>query len=98
MRVLDANPDSCGWSIETYCTGYGWDQGNKEPCGAKLEVADKDLRYRTHTDISGVTDGYYVFVCPICHCCTELPEKKIPDRVRMMARRKKYTSWAPDID
>lgn len=85
MRVIDKNPENMGWTTITFCTGYGWDQGNKRPCGAKLEVADKDIRARSHTDISGCSDRYYGFVCPICGCFTELPTREIPFVVQEFA-------------
>ena len=90
MRIIDRNPENMGWSMEAFCTGYGWDQGNRQPCGAKLEVADKDIWCRRHTDISGCTDTYYGFVCPICGCFTEVSSRKIPYTVQAFAEKKDF--------
>lgn len=90
MRILDRNPENMGWTIDTFCTGYGWDQHGKQPCGAKLEVSDKDIRCRTHTDISGCTDAYYGFTCPICGCFTEIPSHKVPYTVQAFAEKRSH--------
>ena len=104
MKVLDKNPKNMGWSIECFCTGKGWDQEGKVPCGAKLEVSDVDIQKRVCTDISEVSDTYYGFTCPLCKCFTELDESKIPWSVRGIAKNykkhessskesSKYISW-----
>jgi hypothetical protein len=85
MKVLDEHPKR--WSNVFFCSGYGWWQrGSKVPCGAKLEVESTDILKRCSTDISGITDTYYGFVCPICKCFTEVSESEIPFVVRSTAR------------
>ena len=105
MRVLDKSPKSMRWGIECFCTGKGWDQEGKVPCGAKLEVSDVDIQRRTYKDISGVSETYYGFTCPLCKCFTELDESKIPWSVKGIANDykkpessnsdngSKYISW-----
>lgn len=88
MRILEECPDNMGWKTVQFCTGYGWDQGNRRPCGAKLEVADKDIRKRAYTDYTGCADSYYGFVCPICGCFTEISTRDIPLMARQFADKR----------
>lgn len=96
MKVLNRHPENNGWSIEQYCTGHGWDQNGKVPCGAQLEVADIDIQHRDHTDYGGGNDRYYGFTCPICGCFTEISTSKIPYNVRSLADKKPYIR--PNVD
>lgn len=74
------------WHDKFTCTGAGWDQDGKIPCGCLLDVQATDIQYRNHTDISGFTDTYYGFVCCECGCFTEIPIKKIPIQVEKFAK------------
>ena len=77
MKVLEkGNPN--GWEIEQYCTGKGNGDGG---CGAKLLVAEADI-YLTEAHHMGETDYYYTFKCSECGCETDIPEDKIPLRIR----------------
>jgi len=73
------------FKMKATCSGRGWDQNGKVPCYALWEITAADVRKRTHTDMSGVTDVYYGFVCPDCGCFTELDTNKIPSEVRNSA-------------
>ena len=85
MKVLaEGNKNPNLWKIKATCSGRGWAQTNK-PCGALLEVSELDILKRKHTDISGSTDIYYGFRCPICGCFTEIPFNQVPDRVQNQA-------------
>ena len=87
MRVLEFGKDNPNvWKKEFTCTGKGWQQ-KKTPCGALLEVSAQDIQYRTHTDISGFTDVYYGFTCPLCGCFTEIPTSQVPSSVRTTASK-----------
>lgn len=88
MRVIKRgkhNPNN--WKKEYTCTGKGWDQHGATPCGALLEVSAQDIRSRSHTDLSGCTDIYYGFICPICGCFTEVNSAELPPEVKTNARK-----------
>ena len=74
------NPEK--WKIDCTCTGYGWNNPGKTPCSALLEIDQSSILKRHHTDISGETDVYYGFVCPVCGCFTEIESKNIPNFVK----------------
>ncbi len=83
MKILAKAKDNPNlWRGEFTCTGDGWDQEGKTPCGCLLELQATDILYRKHTDLGGSTDTYYGFVCCKCGCFTEIPDKEIPYLVR----------------
>ena len=91
MEVLKYGSDNeKNWSKEFTCTGRGWDQMGKYPCGALLKVSAQDILSRGHTDSYGERDLYYGFVCPVCHCFTEVSYSDIPAEVRSNARTYRY--------
>ena len=77
MKVLEkGNPN--GWEIEQDCTGTGNGDGG---CGAKLLVAEADI-YLTKSSCMGEIDQHFTFKCPECGVETDIPEGKIPSRIR----------------
>lgn len=88
MRVLKSGSENTQvWTTEETCTGAGWNQdANRNPCGSLLEIKAQDIMKRKHTDISGCTDIYYGFNCPVCGCFTELNDRKIPSVVKSGAK------------
>lgn len=74
------------WSKEYTCTGRGWIQNGKTPCGCLLSVSITDIRRRFHTDITGETDSYFGFICSECGCFTEIPYKDIPSELHNMIK------------
>ncbi len=65
------------WSMEARCTGKGWEQKQK-PCYSKWKLEDGDIVKRKNSD----GEVYYGFICPDCHCFTQLEEKELPTNVK----------------
>lgn len=87
MKVLALGKENPNlWTTQESCTGKGWAQDTK-PCGALLEVSELDIISRKHKDMSGETDIYFGFKCPICGCFTELNPLNIPLYVRSRAQK-----------
>ena len=86
MKILKKNDGMQKWSIKVVCDGHGWDQHGKIPCYSKLELNSKDVYFRKHTDISGWTDTYYGFTCPVCECFTELSLNELPTSIKAHAK------------
>lgn len=72
MKLLEKGP---GWSTIQYCTGKGNGNGG---CMSKFLVEKEDIYLTSHTDLTGKTDYYYTFKCPICGVQTDIPENEIP--------------------
>lgn len=90
MKVLKvAVENESLWKGEFSCTGEGWEQHGKNPCGCLLEVSASDIQYRKHRDLSGDVDIYYGFTCCNCGCFTEIPTSAMPNYVRNMAKEYK---------
>lgn len=87
--IAEANENQNIWRKQVTCTGEGWHQEGKIPCRRLIEIDERDIQYRNHTDCTGVTDRYYGFTCPKCKCFTQLKESSIPSRIRRTAT--KYT-------
>ena len=75
------------WSIECKCTGYGNGGGG---CSSLLLIEDEDIYQTSSTDITGFTECYYTFKCPICGTETEIDKARVPSRigskVKMLSR------------
>lgn len=87
MKIISygqQNPNK--WKEKYVCTGKGWDQDGKTPCGALLEVEAQDIRKRYHVDMSGERDTYYGFTCPVCGCFTEVNRYSLTTEVITNAR------------
>ena len=93
MKVLE---EGQGWSIEQFCTGKGNGDGG---CRSKLLIEKGDIYLTSHTDITGETDYFYTFRCPVCGIETDIPEKDLPNSIRheiLDNKRYEYTrrrSW-----
>lgn len=80
-RIKEIKPK---FSIETICTGYGWKQGEKIPCGTKWKISEDDIIKRKITKKNKCTDNYYGFICPECNCYTQL--ELIPKEIEYSAK------------
>lgn len=83
MKVISKGP---GWSIKQKCTGKGNGGGG---CGSELEVEKQDIYITSHTDLSGETDYYFTFTCPVCGAETDIPYNELPSAVRDFAFEKR---------
>lgn len=86
MRIIKEKKPLENWRLEVECTGYGWNQGDKVPCGSILEIDADDLMKRkwyTYPDSSGMNYG---FVCPVCECFTEVNEDNLNGHLKKMAK------------
>ena len=72
MKILEKGP---GWNIIQLCTGKGNGGGG---CQSKLLIEKGDIYLTSHTDISGETDYFYTFRCPVCGIETDISEKDVP--------------------
>lgn len=71
MKIIKENKPK-KWSKQVTCTGKGWRQGGKIPCGSVLEIDENDVVFREwfkYPDSEGVDFG---FLCPLCGCFTPL--------------------------
>lgn len=75
-RLEEGNYKLPDWSLEARCSGKGWQQ-NQKPCYGKFKLVDGDIVKRKSWG-----EMYYGFICPDCHCFTELNEKQIPNEVK----------------
>jgi len=55
LKVSNENPEL--YKIDCACTGKGWAQSGKTPCGRLWEVLATDIYERRYTDLSGCTDS-----------------------------------------
>ena len=76
MKVLEKGP---GWSIEQICTGAG---NGGCGCKSKLLVEKDDVYLTSNTDLSGETDYYYTFKCPVCGVETDIPSRDLPSGLK----------------
>ena len=76
MKVLEKGP---GWSIEQICTGAG---NGGCGCKSKLLVEKDDIYLTSNTDLSGETDYYYTFKCPVCGVETDIPSRDLPSGLK----------------
>lgn len=76
MKVLEQGE---GWHIKVRCTGSGNGGGG---CNSLLQVEEDDIYVTSSTDISGWTDFYYTFRCPVCNVETDIKETDVPSRIR----------------
>lgn len=86
MQILERGSKKLrDWSLETECTGSGFDNTNK-PCHSTLKLEDGDIimLHREKSIGNGVFKYWrsYGFICCECHCFTEIPESLIPSEVR----------------
>lgn len=78
MKILEKGP---GWNIEQKCTGVGNGGGG---CNSRLLVEEPDIYVTSHTDISGDTDYYYTFQCPVCGKETDIPVRDVPSSIKRL--------------
>lgn len=76
MKVLE---EAQGWSIEQFCTGKGNGNGG---CGSKLLVEKNDIYLTSHTDLTGDTEYFYTFCCPVCGIETDIPSENLPISIK----------------
>ena len=79
--------------MQVECTGGGWNQNEKVPCGSTLEINTDDLLKREwakYPDYGGIDYG---FICPICGCFTNIDEKSLTNNLKNMAK-----DYPKDID
>ncbi len=79
MKVLKAGRKQKGWAKEFKCTGNGNGGGG---CGATLLVEEGDLYQTSSGHYDGSTDYYTTFKCLSCNVETDIPDGKVPGRVR----------------
>ena len=85
VKVLVERKPFENWSAVIDCSGKGWNQKGKVPCGSMLEVGTEDLLCRSwhrFPDYKGVDYG---FICPVCKCFTSMGEK-IEEELKILAR------------
>lgn len=83
MKILEEGP---GFSIEQICTGKGNGGGG---CSSRLLVEEGDIYLTSYTDISGVTDCFYTFTCPVCDAKNDIDYRLVPVRIQYIARKRK---------
>lgn len=71
MKLLEEGNYKSDWTMNATCTGKGWDQKNP-PCFSKYLIESNDILKRRYTDMGGDSETFYGFVCPKCHCFTEI--------------------------
>ena len=70
------------------CNKYGFIYGNDDDyCNSILEVSEKDIRVHSWSkkwpeDVNGLS---YLVMCPLCGAWIEIPEDKLPKRVKKNA-------------
>lgn len=69
------------WSLEVMCTANGWSNHNK-PCYSTLKLNSKDIYRRSYHRYGEGKKHSYGFICPVCHCFTEIDKKKIPENIK----------------
>ncbi len=69
------------WSIEVVCTANGWSNHNK-PCYSTLKLNSKDVYRRFYYKDGKDRKHSYGFICPVCHCFTEIDKKMIPESIK----------------
>jgi hypothetical protein len=86
MKVLEKKIPFADFTMEVTCTGENWEQGDKIPCGSKLEINSDDLLRREwskYPDDNGIDYG---FICPVCGCFTQINSIILPKDLRKMAK------------
>lgn len=83
MQILkQGNSKLPNWSLEIQCTGHLW-QNKNTPCYSIVKLDSKDIvkRFskRYFEESSNISYG---FICPICHCFTEINEFLIPQQIK----------------
>ena len=76
MKVLEKGP---GWNLKQRCTGMGNGDGG---CESLLLVEENDIYVTSHIDMTGDTDYYYTFCCPVCGKETDIMEKDLPYSIK----------------
>lgn len=69
--------NSC-WSLEVKCTGNGWNNLEKDPCFSILKLNKEDIYKRSYHQYEKGKQQTYGFICPVCHCFTEIDRNLIP--------------------
>ena len=81
MQILKEGV-SPNWSLEIQCTGHGWQNKNK-PCFSVLKLNTDDIVKRSYRRYPSVSSSMsYGFICPKCHCFTEINEFLIPQFIK----------------
>ena len=88
MRILEEGRNWNDWVLQVECKNTSY-----SGCGAILEVNIADI---THTKGSRYNYGwecyenadFYSFICPCCGSKKYIDEKKIPDQVKEIIKRR----------
>lgn len=73
------------WLLDCVCTGYGWINNGKSPCGAILELDKSDI-FKVIPNKNRLSEVTYGFKCPVCGCKTEIDKSKIPNYIQNIAK------------
>ena len=81
MQILK-NGISPKWSLEIQCTGHLW-QNRQSPCFSVLKLNSEDIVKRSYRPYYNDFDSIsYGFICPKCHCFTEINKFLIPQFIK----------------
>ena len=79
------------WSLETECTGNGYDENKHKPCHSILKLEDGDIVafYREKPKGYGTVEYWisYGFICCKCGCFTEVSTELIPNEIQKYCLR-----------
>lgn len=76
------------WSLEdVMCTGKGWNQNGKKPCYSVWDLDSGDIVKREYPDDFNSIAISYGFICPECHCFTQIDERLIPRSIKLQCMR-----------
>ena len=70
------------WSLEVVCTGEGWNNFEKTPCFSILKLNKEDIYKRSYHQYEKGTKHTYGFICPVCHCFTEIDKSQISEYIK----------------
>ena len=74
MKELEKKSQLETWTMEVECTG----SGNDRPCGRYWKVNSQDIVKRYARVMDECDIDVYGFICPECHCFTEIRYNLIP--------------------
>ena len=86
MKIIKERKPFENWNLEVECTGNGWNQNGKVPCGSLLEIDVDDLLKRNWSQSRDDTGIDYGFNCPVCGCFTPIEENKLSEHLKNMAK------------
>ena len=86
MKIIERKSPFEDWELEVSCTGKGWNQCDKVPCGSKLGIDVNDLVKREWFKYPDDSGAAYGFVCPVCDCYTEIENGILTEHLKNMAK------------